>query len=123
MSYYIHNVQGRLRIKSPAIKRNKNAMVILKNTLSTLNGIESVDINPTTGSIVVNYNPTSIQKTHIVNILEKNGYFDQSKAITNDEYLHRAASRAGMLIGKSLLSTFAGIALKETPLSFLTLLI
>jgi copper chaperone CopZ len=123
MSYYMHNVPGRLRVKSPIIKNNKTVADELKKSLSTLYGVATVDINLTTGSLLVNYNSKSIKHTDIVDILQRKGYFDASKAATNDEYLHRAASKAGAIIGKSIFSTFTGMALERTPLSFLAVLI
>lgn len=123
MSYYIHNVPGRLRIKSPVIKNNKNIANELKKSLSTLYGVATVDINPITGSILINYNSKSVKHTDIVDILQRKGYFDASKAVNNDEYLHKAASKAGAIIGKSIFSTFTGMALEKTPLSFLAILI
>jgi len=123
MSYYIHNVPGRLRIKSPVIKNNKDIADELKKSLSTIQGIAAVDINPTTGSLLVNYNYKIVKYNDIVDLLQRKGYFDASKAINNDEYLQRAAEKAGNIIGKSMFSTFAGMALEKTPFSFLTILI
>lgn len=123
MSYYIHNVPGRLRIKSPFIKNNKYVADDLQTSLNTLHGVDAVDVNLTTGSLLINYDLKSIKHTDIVDILEVKGYFESSKAQTNDEYLHRAASKAGAIIGKTLFSTFAGMALERTPLSFLSVLI
>lgn len=123
MSYYIHHVPGRLRIKSPVLKNNNSVVEELKKSLSTLHGIGTVDINLTTGSLLVNYNKKAINYTEIVSLLERKGYFDSSKALTNDDYLYRAASKAGSVIGKSIFNTFTGMALKETPLSFLTILL
>ena len=123
MSYYMHNVPGRLRIKSPVIKNNKNVADELKKTLSMLHGVATVDINLTTGSLLINYNSKSVKHTDIVDILQRKGYFDASKAATNDEYLHKAASKAGAIIGKSIFGTFAGMALEGTPLAFLAILI
>lgn len=123
MSYYIHNIPGRLRIKSPVIKNNKFVADELQKGLSTLYGVAAVDINLATGSLLVNYNSKSVKHSDIVDILQRKGYFDASKAITNDEYIHKAASKAGDVIGKSIFSTFTGMALERTPLSFLALLI
>jgi copper chaperone CopZ len=123
MSYYIHNVPGRLRIKSPIIKNNKNIADELKKSLSTMQGIATVDINPTTGSLLVNYNHKIVKHNDIVDLLQRKGYFDASKAVTNDEYLQKAAEKAGNIIGKSIFSTFTGMALEKTPFSFLTILI
>jgi len=123
MSYYMHNVPGRLRIKSPVIKNNKTVADELKKGLSTLYGVATVDINLITGSLLINYNSKFVKYTEIVGILQRKGYFDPSKALTNDEYIHKAASKAGSVIGRSVFSTFTGMALERTPLSFLAILI
>jgi hypothetical protein len=47
MSYYIHNVPGRLRIKSPIVRRNDNAASDIRKGLSEMSGIATVDINLT----------------------------------------------------------------------------
>jgi len=123
MSYYIHNVPGRLRVKSPAVRRNSDAEYDLRKILGTINGIATVDINRTTGSILINYNPRVLNHKDILVTLQNKGYFDSSRAETNDEYLKRVASKAGNVIGRALFGTFLDIALEESALSFLSLLI
>lgn len=124
MNHYIHNVPGRLRVKSPIIKKNKNAEYKLKNVLGTMDGITTVDINLTTGSILINYNPKTISRSDILNILQRDGYFDASKSITNDHIIiHPAVLKAGQIIGKALFGAFIGAILDDTPLSFLKILI
>jgi copper chaperone CopZ len=123
MSYYIHKVPGRLRVKTPVVKRNQEAADEIRKILSTMNGIATVDINLTTGSILINYNPKTVEDKDIVNTLQRKGYFDTSKALTNDEYLQKAASRAGSLVGKAIFGTFVESALEGSALSLITLLI
>jgi copper chaperone CopZ len=123
MSYYIHNVPGRLRVKTPAVKRNQDAADEIKKILSTMNGIATVDINLTTGSILINYNPKTIEGKDIVNTLQRKGHFDTSQAITNDQYIQRAASKAGNVVGKAIFGTFVEKALEGSALSLITLLI
>ena len=123
MSYYIHKVPGRLRVKTPVVKRNKEVADEIRKTLSTVNGIATVDINLTTGSILINYNPKTVEDKDIVNTLQRQGYFDTSKALTNDEYLQKAASRAGSLVGKAIFGTFVESALEGSALSLITLFI
>ena len=123
MSHYIHNVPGRLRVKSPAVKRNQDAADEIKKSLSTLQGIATVDINLTTGSILVNYNAKTIHHEDIVRLLQRKGYFDPSKAINNDEYIHQAASKAGDVVGRAIFGTFIETALEGSALSLLTFLI
>jgi len=123
MSYYIHNVPGRLRVKSPAVRRNQDAADEIRKSLSTLQGIATVDINLTTGSILVNYNSKTIQHGDIVSLLQRKGYFDPSKAINNDQFIHQAASKAGDVVGRAIFGTFVEKALEGSALSLLTILI
>jgi len=91
MSHYFHVVPGRLRIKSPFIK-GKNSFEEIEGLLETLRGISSFDINTVTGSILINYNPKAVTSEKIIGVFKKAGYFDPSKAITNDHYIHTAVS-------------------------------
>ncbi|MEW6587299.1 MAG: HMA2 domain-containing protein [Nitrospirota bacterium] len=123
MSHYIHNVPGRLRVKSPVVKKNTDAAVEIRKILSAMNGIATVDINLTTGSVLINYNLAAVQYKDIVGMLQRKGYFDTSKAITNDQYIQRAASKAGNIVGKAIFGTFVEKAFEGSALSFITLLI
>ncbi|HXW69701.1 MAG TPA: hypothetical protein VEJ88_08825 [Dissulfurispiraceae bacterium] len=84
---YIHNVPGRVRIKSDVLKRNPDSVDEIRKALSTIMGIGTVDINLTTGSILINYNRKVTNYEEIVAFLKRGGFFDSSRAITNDEYL------------------------------------
>ena len=43
MSYYVHQVPGRLRIKSPSIKGNQKEAVVVEDLLKRMEGIKSSD--------------------------------------------------------------------------------
>jgi len=124
MSFYMHNTPGRLRIKSPLVKRNENVSYEVRKILGATNGIATVDVNLTTGQPA---DQLTIRKLSnmmtLVDLLHRNGYFDKAKAVTHDEYIHSAASKAGSFIGKSVLGSVLGMALEGTPLSLLALLI
>jgi copper chaperone CopZ len=123
MSYYIHNVPGRLRVKSPLLKRNSAAVDDLRKALSTIQGIAAVDFNPTTGSLLINYNHRQTNADDIVGLLERKGYFDRSKATTNEAYIHSAAKNTGRLIGKAALGIALEKAFEGSALSLLSILI
>lgn len=93
MSFYIHNTPGRLRIKSPIIRRNENASYEVRKILGATNGIATVDANLTTGSLLINYNPKVIKHDDIIDLLQRKGYFDKDKAVTHDQYIKGAASK------------------------------
>jgi copper chaperone CopZ len=71
--FYIHNVPGRIRIVSEAIKRNPQAANEVRKGLSALAGVCTVHINLTTGSILIHYNPTTLAVEDILDILEMRG--------------------------------------------------
>ncbi len=50
-----HQVPGRIRMKIPSAKGDLEQLEDIKQTLSMLPGIEQVDVNPDTGSIVLKY--------------------------------------------------------------------
>lgn len=122
--FYIHNVPGRIRIKTPCFKNNSGAADEIRKALSTIRGIGTVDINLTTGSILINYNPKETCHKVIARLLEDRGLFDRSKAITNDEYFKKKVTNliepllmsvvgALVLVMLFLLSVFATCAMAE----------
>ena len=62
--------------------------------MNRFGGIESISANTVTGSITIYYNPAEIGPGTITHSLSEAGYFDPSKAITNDQYIFSAASSA-----------------------------
>ena len=93
MTCYMHHVPGRLRIRTPLVKNNKNAAAEVERLLLTTPGVDDVTINLTTGSCLVKYDPSKARRDDIISLLSGKGYFDRSKAVTNDEYFEGIASK------------------------------
>ena len=53
----IHHVPGRVRIRFPSARRNRVILNQIREYIEKLDGVGSVEINTTTGSIVVRYDP------------------------------------------------------------------
>jgi len=123
MSYYLHQVPGRLRVRTPLIKGNEERASEIQTLLRSIYGVQSTSVNTVTGSVVIHYDPRAVGPNTITDFLAEAGFFDQSKAITNDQYIHNAASKAGHLAWKALFGAFAGAAMEGSPLSLITLLI
>jgi hypothetical protein len=104
MSYYLHDIPGRLRIKTPAVKNNPKAADDIKNLLATLRGVNSMEFNLTTGSILIYYHPDKLHQGSIIDLLCDKGYFDQSKAVTNDQVIKSAAEGTIRFLNKSIVS-------------------
>jgi hypothetical protein len=59
-----HQVPGRLRIKIPAGKGNPELLKQISETFGVIPGIEQITINPTTGSIVLDYDADRHDEFH-----------------------------------------------------------
>lgn len=123
MNYYVHNVPGRLRVKIPTIKKNPKAAEHVIRLLGSVKGITSTSVKTVTGSIIVNYDPDTVSPEKILCDLKQKGYFNISKATTNDQYIHDAVSMGGKVIWKAIFGVFAEKAFKDSGLSILAALI
>ena len=98
MTCYMHHVPGRLRIRTSVFKNNGRAAEEVRNMLLSRPGVDDVAINLTTGSCLVSYDPSMMKRDEIISLLSARGYFDRSKAITNDEYFQNVASKFFSLV-------------------------
>jgi copper chaperone CopZ len=123
MSYYIHSIPGRLRVKTPWIKGSQERGLNVEGLLNGCPGVTKTATNPLTGSIVINYDGKTVSERSILDLLENSGYFKADKAQTHDQYIHGAASKAGKLVWNAVFGSFIGAALEGTPLAILSVLV
>ena len=123
MSYYMHSVPGRLRIKTPFIKNNDVKAKHVEKFLGQVRGLQSIVTNPRTGSILINYNPQKLSHVALLDILRTRGIFDSSKAVTNDQFIQTSALKAGNVVYKAFLGVIVEQTLQGSPLALLSLLI
>ena len=60
MISFLHLLPGRLRLKFDALKRQPKLATRLHAHLSAVSGIDRVDVNPRTGSVLLYYNPSAL---------------------------------------------------------------
>jgi hypothetical protein len=118
MTYYVHQVPGRLRVRIPEIRNNSYKAAEIE-TLLNLYGVETVEINHLTGSVVVAYNPQLLDSTELLHILREKGYYDSSRAITCDEHIQRATSAVADKAGRYFFGWAVGKALESSGFSLL----
>lgn len=123
MSYYVHSVPGRLRVKSPVVKEDPGSAEDIQRLLQKVAGVDSTAVRPLTGSVIINYDTRAVDSGTILDVLKHRGYLDASKIEGREDYLEAAAAKAGGVIGKALLSFFLGKALEGSPLWLLTVLL
>jgi hypothetical protein len=123
MRYYVHHTPGRLRIKIPQIKHRPYRAKSVHDLLSGHGGLDRVEVNTATGSVVVYYNPEAISCDQILNLLKYNDLFDESQVMSEEEYRSRTSAKAGQALGKAVLGWAMGRVLDASGLSFLAALI
>lgn len=60
-STYMHSLEGRLRIRLPRIKGARREAREVDLRLQQVTGVEDVSANPTTGNVLIYYNPGVIR--------------------------------------------------------------
>lgn len=74
VAQYMHHVPGRLRIKSPVLKRNEHEAKAVQKLLLDQQGILRSEVNTLTGSILILYDGSVVQVQWIVGLLKRQGY-------------------------------------------------
>ncbi len=123
MDCYVHDIPGRLRVRTPHAKNNPANAAEIKSLLESVVGIDSTAVNTLTGSVIVNYNSKALQSRDILALLMEKGYVDITKAGGSNSSTQDAFSIAGGFIGKAILSIALDRMFKDSPLALLTVLI
>jgi hypothetical protein len=56
-AHIAHHAKGRLRVRVPSAKGNPKALEQIRQSLIPLSGVNEVTVNPSIGTITVNYDP------------------------------------------------------------------
>ncbi len=123
MKSYVHQVPGRLRIKTPVLKRAPWIASDVVSLFKHVRGVRSCSVNTVTGSLVVNYHRDMIGPQSILRLLDKEGFVDVRNVVSvnvNDDstYSRLYVEASKILLGFILDRAFAG-----TPFSVLAALI
>ncbi|HVP79314.1 MAG TPA: hypothetical protein VMV04_15625 [Thermodesulfobacteriota bacterium] len=86
-----HQSPGRLRLRIPSKKGDGLFFQSLKDQLSTLSGVERIDVNPVTGSILLVH---SIDAEKIAQFAREKGLFETQWGSTKTSYLHQEVTKA-----------------------------
>jgi Heavy metal associated domain 2 len=79
MSMHLHHVRGRLRIRVPAVKGCIAQARALEASLTTIQGITHVECRTVTGSVIVHYDPSTVDA---VALLRSLGHEDVSPELS-----------------------------------------
>jgi copper chaperone CopZ len=125
MSDYIHHVPGRMRIKSPFIKRNEAGAKAVLRLLQAMDGIVSAEANPVTGSVIINYDKNGLDPAVVLTALRAHGYIDAAGTVASDgsSAVHRAASKVGEALGKAVFGALVDKAIERSAMALVGALI
>jgi copper chaperone CopZ len=72
-SQYVHALDGRLRIKVAEVRNSPATARRVEETVGSLDAVQSVTANPTTGNVLVLYEPGGTSVREIVAALQRVG--------------------------------------------------
>jgi Heavy metal associated domain 2 len=72
MSHYLHHVPGRLRLKTRSLKNSSAKAAEVQTLFKQLPGIEAIELNLLTGSMLVRYDAARITSAQILGFLVAN---------------------------------------------------
>jgi len=119
MSYYVHHLPGRLRVKIPKLRNHQGRARRVGDLLAAQDGVTGVTVNPLTGSVLVNYDSDLLDEERILSVSRCNDLFDDRRVVRPEDRVDRMAARAGDAMGRALLSWAVGRALEARGLSLL----
>jgi hypothetical protein len=102
MGHYIHHVPGRLRIRTPRLKRDAVHAEAAEAFVLMIEGVTAARANSVTGSIILTYQRGVVSVETILDALALRGYYQPESVQHADHQLPDMASRAGDVLGKAL---------------------
>ena len=110
MTSYVHCTPGRLRIRSPLLKRNSPEAERATRLLESQEGVLSCTVNTVTGSMLILYLRAAIQSESLLRMLEDQGYVDEPTA---SRPAGRAVGRTLTSVGKLVIKAMAAAVLEQ----------
>lgn len=119
MSPNLHHVPGRLRVRSPRLKRNAALVEASRRELSVVPGITGVRVNEVTGSITLTYDPALLGKQRLLELLLARGWISADLLVEPaapglaGRVLDRSAARAGEVLAKATVALLVEKAIER----------
>src|ERR671925_565862 len=88
ISPYFHALNGRLRIKVAELKGLPTKALEVEGQLRKIEGINHVRANPTTGNVLVLYDPAKIAQYEVLGALQRLGYLRHDAVVRTPDGGH-----------------------------------
>lgn len=119
MSYYLHHTPGRLRIRIPQVKHRPYMAKRVQELFGNRHDVSGVEVNTTTGSVKIHYDPEMIHGEQLLNYLKYYDLFDEKAVIDPAVHIRQTGRKAGAALGKAAFSWVVGRVLEANGLSLL----
>lgn len=114
VSPYIHALNGRLRIKVVKIKGSAQRAMEVERRLREVEGVRDVQANPTTGNVLIRYNPETIAQSAVLDALQRLGYLRQGEVVQPPVRVRRwALEGLGEAMTETLVRTTMELAVQR----------
>jgi copper chaperone CopZ len=90
--FLVHSAPGRCRFKIPDKRHDAAYFQDLKAKLQNMGGVERIDINPLTASVLIGFDSSQIQVQALSEQLQAADYFELSDSMPTQTVWQRASS-------------------------------
>lgn len=116
MGQYIHDIPGRLRVRSGSFHCRSVAAEAARQRLLDLDGVSHVRLNPRARSITVHYDPDQLSRAELLGLLEECGCVGATASHPD------VGTRAGEAFGKALAGAVVNKALERSAVKLVSVL-
>ena len=114
VSPYIHALNGRLRIKVVKIKGSAQKAMDVERQLREIEGVRYVQANPTTGNVLIRYNPDEIEQSAVLDALQCLGFLRSDEVVRTPARGHSyALAGLGDALAETLVRTTMELAVQR----------
>jgi hypothetical protein len=116
VSPYFHALKGRLRIKVLKLKGSAQKALEVEEQLQAVKGVRFVRANPTTGNVLIRYNPDEIEQSAILDTLQNLDCLRQDEVVWTSMPAKDRTQRLeglGEALAESLVRTAMELALQR----------
>jgi len=102
VSSYLHVMEGRLRVKVPEMKRSVSKALHIEEVIKGLEGVISATANPTTGNVLVFFDPEQLTHSEILLELKKEGYLREEVTVSSFQLSTRIVDTVSHAVARSV---------------------
>jgi cation transport ATPase len=103
-----HHIPGRMRVKVPGAKGQPRVLQQIQQSLAPMPGIQRVEVNPATGSVLIHYDPARHEAFHTQ--LAAHGTHADLLALQPPEWAEIEATAAQLEADAALLASHSAVA-------------